>query len=118
VAPAHGVLAAPGQTTPRPGCLMPGIWLGIGVLITLGGLGAIVLGAIDSERAGVAMSYVAAGPLGLAWSGALAAAVIQLFVRKAGTGVRAGVPIGCGLVGGIVAFVLLLVFFEVVWPEL
>lgn len=120
----QGAAGAPGMPSPagaplhKAGCLMPGIWLGVAAFLTLGGLGAILLGAMDSERAGVAMTWVAAAPLGLGWAGALAALVIHLFIKKAGAGVRVGVPIGCGFLGAIVTFVLVAVFFAVIWPEL
>jgi len=102
----------------KPGCLMPGIWLGVTALVTLAGLAYFGIAVSGSERAGVEATYIVAGPLGIVWSGCLAAIIVHLAMKKASTGVRAGVPIGCGCLGGVTLFLLILVFFAVIWPEL
>lgn len=119
--------AAPGQPQPGPGgtpaapkagCLMPGVWLGISTLVTIGGLAFLGIMASGSERDGMDAAYIVAGPLGIVWAGCLAAIIVHLAMKRASTGVRVGVPIGCGFLGGVTLFGLILLFFAVIWPEL
>ncbi|MBM4090510.1 MAG: hypothetical protein FJ276_13970 [Planctomycetes bacterium] len=109
----------PSQDVPgKAGCLMPSIWLGLGLLATVAGVGFVAVMAAESERDGVTATLIAAGPIGLAWVGMLAAAVIHLAYKRASTPVRVVVPIVCGVAGGLGAFALALVFFSAIWPSL
>lgn len=104
--------------TPKPGCLMPGLWLGGAALATLI-CGAIVgIGASGSESDGVAAANIAAGPFGFAWGGMLSAAIIHLAWKRASSGVRVGGPLGCGCLGAIVMIVGVVVFFAAIFPAL
>lgn len=107
-----------GEEPPKKGCLMPGIWFGVSALVTLAGLAYLGIAASGSESAGVAATWVVAGPLGLVWAGSLAGLIVHFAFRRGSTAVRAGVPLGCGCLGAITLFGLVLLFFAAIWPSL
>ncbi len=108
----------PGQDGPKPGFLMPGIWLGVAVLVTLVMGGYVGFAAWRSETAGMQATYAAAWPLGTVWAGAITALAVHLFYKKGNKGVRVGVPIGCGCLGGMILFGLIFVFFATIFRAL
>jgi len=113
--------APPVPQAPAPkkaGCLMPVIWMILALLGTLITAAAVGIAAYDSETAGVQATQIMAIPFGFVWGGALAAAIIQLFWKKASTAVRAAGPIGCGCLGAIVIVGLVVVFFAAIFPAL
>jgi hypothetical protein len=111
----------PAQQAPAPkkaGCLMPVIWMILAFLGTLIAAAGVGIAAYNSESAGVQATQIAAIPFGFVWGGALAAAIIQLFWKKASTAVRVAGPIGCGCLGAIVFVGLVVVFFAAIFPSL
>lgn len=107
-----------GQDLPRPGFLMPGIWLGVSILVTLLMAAYVGLSAAGSETAGVLATRTAAFPLGMVWAGCITALAVHLFYKKGSKGIRVGVPIGCGCLGGLIMFGLIIVFFVAIFPAL
>ena len=107
-----------GQNAPRPGFLMPGIWLGVTILVTLVMMAYVGWTASRSETAGVLATRSAAFPLGVVWAGCLTALAVHLFYKKGSKGVRVGVPLGCGCLGGVILFALIAVFFVAIFPAL
>ena len=108
----------PNNPTPqRPGLLMPALW----VLAALFGslLACAVVGAFayNSESAGVTATMVAAFPVGLLWSGAIAALAVHVLKQDRPL-VRYGVPAGCAFVGGIGLLILVSIFFVAIFPAL
>jgi hypothetical protein len=110
--------AQPPAGEKKPGCLMAGIWLTLAAVVTLITLAYVGFAAYNSESAGVTAAEIMALPFGFAWSGALAAVIIRLGFKKAGTGLRVGGPMGCGCLGGIVLLLLVLLFFAAIFPSL
>lgn len=100
----------------KPGPLLPLAWAAAAIFVTLVAAVGVGVMASGSESAGVSASQLAAGPTGFVCSGAVAALVVHFASRSAG--VRIGVPIGCGCLGGIGAFVMLVVFYAAIWPSL
>lgn len=101
----------------RPGWLMPALWIVTAAVGTVVGLAVVVFFAAGSESAGVTATMLAAFPLGLLWSGALAALVVQLSGQTR-AGVRIGAPLGCGFVGGLGLLVMVALFFLAIFPAL
>ncbi len=108
----------PTEQGPRPGFLMPGVWLAVAALVTLACGGYVGFSAYGSESAGVAATYAASLPFGMAWAGAIAALGVHLFYKKGSKGVRVGVPLGCGCLGGLILFGAIFVFFVAIFPAL
>ena len=108
----------PDPEPPKPGCLMPAIWLGATILITL--ICAVVVGgmASQSETDGVQATQIASIPFGFVWGGLVSAAILQFGWKKASPGMRAGGPLGCGCLGAIVMAGLVVVFFTAIFPSL
>lgn len=104
------------QTPQSPGCLMPIAWLIASAVITL--LAAVVVGgmASGSESAGVSAGYMASGPIGFAWGGALAAVITHFVARSPGA--RIGVPLGCGCFSAIAFVMGTVFFFAAIFPAL
>ncbi len=97
---------------------MPGIWLGVGALVSLTCLAYLGFAAYGSESAGVRATYAVALPLGTVWAGAITALAVHLFYKRGSRGVRVGVPMGCGCLGGLILFGLIAVFFMAIFPAL
>jgi len=100
----------------KPGCLMPVGWAIAAGIVACGGGGAVGFAGAGSESAGVSAAYMAAGPIGFALAGAMGAGVVHFASRNAS--VRAGVPVGCGCLGGVALFALTFVFFAAIFPAL
>lgn len=103
---------------PKPGCLMPVVWLVATLVITL--VCAVVVGgmASTSESKGVEAAQWAAMPFGFVWGGLLSAVLVQLAWKKASPAVRVAGPLGCGCLGAIVMIGLIVVFFAAIFPAL
>lgn len=99
-----------------PGCLMPIAWLLVSGLITIVAVVAVGASGAGSESAGVSAAYAAAGPLGFAWGGGLAALVTHFAAKSPGA--RIGVPLGCGCAGAIGMVLTVFVFFAAIFPAL
>ena len=112
------LMQVPFQEAPRPGFLMPGIWLGVAALVTLAMVAYVGMMAWGSESAGVQATYRAALPLGTVWAGSITALAVHLFYKKGSRGVRVGVPLGCGCLGGLILFGMIMVFFVAIFPAL
>ena len=110
--------AQPPAEKKKPGCLVAGIWLALAAVITLIALAYVGIAAYNSESGGVLATEIMSLPFGFVWSGVLAAVIIQLGFKKAGTGVRVGGPIGCGCLGGIALLMLVFFFFAAIFPSL
>src|SRR5262245_38377766 len=93
------------------GLVLAILWFFAGVL---GCAGAGAVAALMSESLGVLASYFGY-PL---FVGGLAALLIAPFVRRSGAGVAVGAPVGCGCLGMIATFFLVVVFFAVIFPAL
>jgi len=96
---------------------MPVVWIVLTLLVTLGSAGGVGFAISTSEEAGKTAALVAAFPLAFCWSALLAALGLQLF-KKGGTGVRVGLPLGCGFFGALVFFGLVAGFLLVIFPQL
>jgi len=96
---------------------MPVVWIVLTLLVTLGSVGGVGFAISTSEEAGKTAALVAAFPLAFCWSALLAALGLQLF-KKGGTGVRVGLPLGCGFLGALVFFGLVAGFLLVIFPQL
>ena len=96
---------------------MPGIWLGLTLLVTFLAVVVVGIAGYNSESAGTAAAMVAAFPVGACWSGLVAAAAVH-FLKKDAPALRNGAPIGCGLLGGIMLAAFTLLFFAVIFPAL
>ncbi len=103
---------------PKPGCIMPLVWLGVTLLITL--ICGVVVGgmASTSETKGVEAAQLAALPFGFVWGGMLSAVIVQLAWKRATPAVRIAGPLGCGCLGAIVMIGLIIVFFAAIFPAL
>lgn len=113
------------QGGPPPGHTPPpsepqGTWIGvaIAVLFLLGSVfSCLVTGlvaATESERFAMEVAYVT---MPTVFAGLLPW-IVALLVRKKGTGLAVGAPIGCGCLTWVVSLVSVIVFFEVIWPSL
>ena len=103
---------------PKPGCMMPVVWIlfsGLVSLVGLGYLGFAVVNMGESESVGVAQAV--AFPLGFAWTGAFIGLITHFVIKKASI-LRSVLPIGCGFFGGFGALSLMMLFFVVIWPSL
>jgi hypothetical protein len=99
-----------GEPPTNIGLIIAGVWLAIGFL---GCLATGVAGAM-SEQLGVNLSYIGM-PL---FFGGVSAMIVAPFLRTKGQGPAIGAPIGCGCLGFMAGAVGLVVFFQVIWPEL
>jgi hypothetical protein len=105
------------ETTPPPrGCLMPIVWAVIAGVTVCGAAAWTGLAGMGSESAGMNAATFSAGPFGFGLAGGLAALIIHFVSRN--TGVRVGVPVGCGCLGAIAAVASVGFFFAAIWPSL
>ena len=104
------------QTPQSPGCLMPIAWIIAAAVVTVIGVATVGMMASGSESAGVSAGYMASGPLGFVWGGALAA-LITHFVAKT-PAARIGVPLGCGCLSAIGLVFGTVFFFAAIFPAL
>lgn len=101
----------------KAGCLMPLVWFLIAGMGTCAGLAGVGIAVNDSETAGVEATMIAAFPLGLLWSGLLAAAVVHFVVPRPSLA-RIFVPLGCSFVGACLALAATAFFFMAIFPAL
>lgn len=105
------------EGAPKPGWLMPILWVVVGAVTVCGGASAIGMVAVSgSESDGVAAATFATGPIGFGLAGALAGLVTHFVAKSAG--VRVAVPIGCGCLGWIGASLATVFFFAAIFPAL
>lgn len=95
---------------------MPIAWFALAAIVGVLVAAGVGMAAAGSESAGVAASNLAAFPLGFVCTGAAVALVVHFVAR--GAGVRTAVPLGCGCLGGIGAFLALGLFYAAIWPSL
>lgn len=104
----------PGQPAPE------GTWIGVivSVLLLLGSVGACLVTGLavaearESDAVVVSMVTVPTLIAGLfPW-------IVALITRKKGAGLAVGAPIGCGCLTWVVSLIGLVVFYQVIWPEL
>ncbi|AKF09603.1 hypothetical protein [Sandaracinus amylolyticus] len=119
--PGQGWAPQPPQVTPPGGPNEPnGTWIGVilSVLFLLGSFLACavtgIVAANESERFAMEVSYVTVPTI----VAGLFPWIVALLLRKKGTGVAVGAPIGCGCLTWVVSLVGIIVFFEVIWPSL
>jgi hypothetical protein len=72
----------------------------------------------NSESAGNAAAQFASIPIGFLISGALAAVGMHFGMKNASQAARLGAPFGCGCLGSLVFFGLVVLFFAVIFPML
>lgn len=100
-----------------PGCGMPVAWLIIALVGVCGGAGLVGFQAYGSESAGINAAQLAAFPVGFAATGAIVGFITHFTVKKS-PGLRAGLPVGCGCLGGLAAIAAVAVFFTAIFPGL
>ena len=95
------------------------VWWPLLVCLGVLGLGLLLLvvtgiAAYGSERDGVAMSYVAVGPLLFG----LVGSPVAFLTRYSSAGKAIGAPLGCGCGAGLGGLLALVLFFAVIWRML
>jgi len=97
-----------------------GTWIGVVVaaLLLLGSIGACLVTGIavseasESDAVVISMLTVPTLIAGLfPW-------IVALITRNRGMGLAIGAPIGCGCLTWIVSLFGLVIFYQVIWPEL
>ncbi|MEC7519203.1 MAG: hypothetical protein VYE22_05020 [Myxococcota bacterium] len=99
------------------GYLNLAIWGGLTFLFCCIGSAVVGVAGADSESAGVQATYLAAGPACCSVSGLLGA-VLGMFAFAGKTGLRVGLPIALGVLGGLFGGIGTVVFFEAIFPSL
>lgn len=95
---------------------MPIVWAVIGALTVCGSAAWTGIAASGSESAGVTAATMSAGPFGFGLAGAFVALIVHFASRN--TGVRVGVPLGCGCLGAIAGVFGVGFFFAAIFPSL
>jgi hypothetical protein len=93
------------------GLILAALWFGIGVLGCAGAGFAI---GFVSESMGILASYVGF-PL---FAGGVAALLVAPFLRRSGTGLAVGAPVGCGCFSLLATLFAVVVFFVAIFPAL
>lgn len=101
----------------RLGYINLAVWGGLTFLFCCLGTAVVGVMGADSERAGVQAAYLVTGPACCSVSGLLGA-VVGLFAFAGKTGARIALPIGLGILGGLVGGIGVVVFFEAIFPSL
>jgi hypothetical protein len=104
------------EPTEKPGCLMPLAWLAVGSFTTCLGIGVVAAAGSQRESDGITAANWAAGPIGFALAGMLAALVVHFAAKTAG--VRIAVPFGCGCLGAVGMIGAVTFFFAAIFPAL